>query len=257
MTLSTVFEHTKALIPYVTFGDPSVGDTLRIADTCFESGADILEIGIPFSDPLADGPVIQASHQRALASGENVSMVAALETVSQLKKKWEKSIVLMAATNLVLHVGIEAFFKQAKKAGLDGIIMPDLSIYDADPYRVASRRYGVPIVFLISPLCTPSRLKKIVSAAEGFIYVISSTGTTGTRKAFSHDLSALIRRIKAIRSIPVAVGFGIGSRDHVNAVFRDADGAIVGSYIVDMLHRNPGKAGLNLLSDTLREWKKG
>ncbi len=237
----------NALIPYFTLGDPNLGFTEKLVRAAFDSGADVVELGIPFSDPIADGPVIQASHQRAL--GATVDDGFAL--VAKFKGK---PIVFMIAVNLVFHYGIAAFFKKAAQAGLAGVIVPDLPVEEAKDYIRYSKQYGIAMIFLVSPLCDPKRLKMIVQASEGFVYLISSTGTTGERKDISSDLESIVKKIKKIRNIPVAVGFGVSKKEHLEKIYAYAEGAIIGSYFVRMIEENPNQA-IAQISAKVKEFK--
>ncbi len=223
----------KSLIVYVTYADPTPDISERVIETCFDSGADVVEIGLPFSDPIADGPVIQASHQRALVHSPTIDQV--FQLVSRVKKKYAKPLVLMGAVNLIYHYGIAKFFSEAQAHGVDGVIMPDLPVEDADDYVTASKKFQVPIIFLVSPLCRPVRLEALVKASEGFVYLVSSTGTTGERETLSRPLSALVAQIKAVKDIPVAIGFGIGTGEQVRKVHEIAEGAIVGSALARVI----------------------
>lgn len=223
----------KSLIVYVTYADPTPEISESVIEACFDSGADVVEIGLPFSDPIADGPVIQASHQRALVHSPTIDQV--FELVSRVKKKYAKPLVLMGAVNLIHHYGISKFFSEAQTHGVDGVIMPDLPVEDAGDYVEASKKFRVPIIFLVSPLCRPVRLEALVKASEGFVYLVSSTGTTGERQTLSRPLSSLVAQIKAVKDIPVAIGFGIGTGEQVSKVHEIADGAIVGSALVRVI----------------------
>lgn len=227
----------KVFIPYFTFGDPSIETTVTLIKASFDSGADIVELGIPFSDPIADGPVIQASHQRALTANPNVNLIEALRVVSQVRMTHSQPIVFMSAVNLVFHYGIDRFFQDAHRHGLDGVIIPDLPIEEAYEFARAAKGNKVSLIFLVSPLCSDKRMRKIVMASTGFVYLIASTGTTGARDSVSESLVGLVKKIKAIKDIPVVVGFGISSKSHIHTVWSFADGVIVGSYLVKMIEK--------------------
>lgn len=203
----------------------------------FKAGVDTIELGIPFSDPIADGPVIQASHFRALQKSPAPTMEMALALVKRVIADFnQKSIVFMSSVNLVIAYGIKKFFKDAAKSNLAGIIIPDLSVEDGTEIEKAARANGIALIYLVSPLCRPERLPQIVNATEGFLYVISTTGTTGARAALSQDLPEFVQKIKAIRpEIPVCIGFGISTPAHAREVWQYADGAIVGSHFVRIL----------------------
>ncbi len=240
--ISNIFKKKKALIGYITLGDPSVELTYEYGCTLIENGVDIIEIGMPFSDPIADGPVIQASHQRALSTNEDVSLRQAFKLITKLKKRFPKTpIVIMTAINLVIQYSVEKCFKDAKACGCDGFILPDCSIEMATDYTKQARKAQISLIHLISPLCSSSRLKKIVNASEGFLYLISSTGITGERDAFATNLSHIIKSIKAVKDIPVAVGFGISKPDHVRDIYSFADGAIVGSHLIQVIAKHKDK----------------
>ena len=232
-TIKNVFRKKNVFIPYLTFGDPDIETSLAMMSAAVAAGANILEIGIPFSDPIADGPVIQASHQRALAQPVTPTLEKVFTVLPKTTFIGKVPVVLMLSANLVLHHGIDRFFADAAMAGVSGAVIPDLSIEDAGPYILAAKAHGVPIVFLVSTLCTESRLKKILRHADGFVYLISSTGLTGTRDSLDMtQISAMVSRIKAIKKIPVAVGFGVKTRAQADALWQVADGVIVGSYLV-------------------------
>lgn len=256
--LSTAFK-SKALIPYITLGDPSVSDTLRYCKSMIDAGASIIEIGIPFSDPIADGPVIQASHQRALDNQDDVSLEAAFTLTTKLKAYAPQvPIVFMAATNLILQYGYKTFFKRADSIGCDGLIMPDCSIEMAADVVAIAKNHHCDLIQLISPLCTQERVRRIVQSAQGFIYLISSTGITGERNAFSEVLHKLVQDIKSIKSIPVAVGFGISKPEHCQEMYKFADGVIVGSHFTRLISESleANKDANKVLQDAVRTLAK-
>jgi tryptophan synthase alpha chain len=253
--IETVLKTGKALIPYITFGDPHKSFTKDIVLACFEAGADIVEIGIPFSDPVADGPVIQASHQRALLADPDLNLVQAFQLVKDVKKTCKKPLVFMSAVNLIYRFGITKFFKQAAACGLDGVIIPDLSIEEAEAYLKDSKKYNVDLILLLSPLCSPKRLKAIVKATSGFLYVMSSVGITGTRTSISDGLSDVVKKVKQIRDIPVCIGFGISTPQHVASVFKYAEGAIVGSYLVNVIAKHSADDFISQLKKAVSQLK--
>jgi tryptophan synthase alpha chain len=224
----------KALICYITAGDPSLALTEKLVYTLEKSGADIIELGIPFSDPLADGPVIQASHQRALE--KNVSLAEVFALVSKLRKKTSIPLIFMLSYNLMFHYGNDRFFKEAVKAGLDGVIVPDLPPDEWTPLM----RSQVPIdmIYLAAPTSTDERLELIAESSRGFIYLLSLTGITGKRNALSNTAVPLVERLRKITDKPLAVGFGISNPKQAKEMAKYADGVIVGSAIVDIIARN-------------------
>jgi len=229
----------RHVIPYFTFGDPNIEFTRELIINAYDSGASIIELGIPFSDPIADGPVIQASHHRALThSTQECSLENALHFAANLATSHNIPLVFMMSVNLVYHMGIKEFFEKAAESKVAGVVIPDLTLEEADEYLAHSRHYNVPIIFLVSPLISENRLKAVCENAEGFIYLISSTGVTGERKTFSHAIEDQVSRIRAYTDIPVAVGFGISSKEHVSNVFNYAEGAIVGSHLVKSVEQN-------------------
>ena len=225
----------NALIPYFTFGDPDLETTKKLILESAKAGADCIELGLPFSDPIADGPVIQASHQRVLEKYPTLSIDTALAMVNDCKNYVVVPIIFMASSNLILNYGIASFFKNAKANKLDGIIIPDLPIEEADAYRIHAKQNSIALIFLLSPLTTGKRMTQIIKATEGFLYLISTTGTTGERQSLSQDLEQTVKAIKKTRNIPVIVGFGISQPEQYSDVCAYADGVIVGSHLVKMM----------------------
>jgi tryptophan synthase alpha chain len=247
----------KSLIPYITFADPSIEFSMAAIETCLENGADAIEIGIPFSDPIADGPVIQKSHQRALQFHPTLSFSAVFSGVKQLKTKYTQPIILMSAVNLIYHWGVERFFKEASAHGVDGVVIPDLSIEEASPFLEYGRRYQVAVSLLVSSLCSEERLRKIVKQTQGFLYLISSTGITGERNQVASNLAPFTEKIKRIRpNIPVWVGFGISQPEHVSTVWSFSEGAIIGSFFVNLLEKHHhSEHALDELGKAVRHFK--
>ena len=228
--LSQAFNKRKALITFITAGDPSLSVTEKLIYALEKAGADIVELGIPFSDPLADGPVIQASHQRALKKGTSLADVFKL--VAKVRKKTQIPICFMLSYNLILQYGEEKFYKEAERVGVDGMIVPDLPPEESKMSNV----------FLVAPTSTEERIKLAAEKASGFIYLISTTGITGKREGIFGDLGALVTRIKKYTKLPVAVGFGVSTPAQAVEVCKFADGVIVGSAIVDLIgKRNLGQ----------------
>ena len=232
----------KAFIAFLTAGDPSLKTTEELALAFENSGVDIVEIGVPFSDPLADGPTIQASYQRALKN--KVALVKVLETVKKIRRSTGIPIALMSSYNPIFHFGEEKFVACAREAGADGVIIPDLPPEEAHKLIKAARRMDFSTVFFISPTTTPNRAQKIIAASTGFIYYVSVTGVTGSRKDISQDLKKNILAAKRLTSKPICAGFGISTPQQVREVSAIADGVIVGSAIVQAIAKNSGKKDL-------------
>ncbi|MDD1651594.1 MAG: tryptophan synthase subunit alpha [Methanomicrobiales archaeon] len=224
-------------IGYTVAGDPDPEESVRIAETVLDAGADILELGVPFSDPVADGPVIQRAGIRALAAGTTPPGVFGM--VREIRKHSEKPIVLLTYYNPVYRRGLDRFSREAAAAGVDGILAVDLPLEEADRARECARKHDLDQILLAAPTTGDQRLSRIVNAASGFLYLVSRTGVTGTREDLPPDLRRLIGRVKARGSVPVAVGFGISQPDHVRAcTAAGADAVIVGSGIVGLVERH-------------------
>ena len=243
----------KALVLYVTAGDPSLKDLPAIVEALVEGGADIVEVGIPFSDPIADGPTIQASTQRALDRG--VTPTAVLETVAEFSGK--VPTVLMGYYNPVLRMGLATFAERAGEAGVAGAILTDLTPEESDDWVAASRARAIASVFLVAPTSTDARLDEVCRRANGFVYAVSRTGVTGAAQEVPPDVQDLVRRVKSRTEVPVCVGFGISTPDHVRMVCEVADGAVIGSWLVQWLAEHwRGGAGRAELVDRIRSLKE-
>ncbi len=231
-----------ALVVFVVAGhpDPEAGAELLLAIA--DAGADILELGIPFSDPLADGPVIQAAAQRALA--EQVTPARVLEMAAAFRSARDVPVVLMTCYNPICQFGLNAFAREAAAAGVDGVIVTDLPPEEAGEWVEAARASQVDTVFLLAPTSPPARVKKVVDLATGFVYCVSRMGVTGARDELPENLADLVGRIREQTAKPIAVGFGIARPEHVAAVCRLADGAVVGSAVVSLIDREQSSAGL-------------
>jgi tryptophan synthase alpha chain len=223
------------LIAYITAGDPSLDATRRIVLAAAEAGADVVELGVPFSDPLADGPVIQRASERALKSGTTLSGV--LDLVRDIRRNSQVPLVLFTYFNPVLQLGLDEFAGRAQSAGADGALITDLPPEDSSDYRSAMRTRGLDTIFLAAPTTGDDRMRRIAAASSGFLYVISRTGVTGERDALADDLPALLRRARAATSLPLAVGFGISLPGHVSLLGGLADAAVVGSALVAEVER--------------------
>ncbi len=227
-----------ALVPFITAGDPDLATTERLILTLAEAGADAIELGVPFSDPLADGPVVQLSYTRALASG--TTLRAILELVGRVRSRVDVPLVLMGSTNPIQAFGAERFARAAAGAGVDGAIIPDLPLEDGDQVFGPLRAHGIDPILMAAPTTPLERLRRIGRASRGFLYYVSLTGVTGERARLPPDVSAKIRAAQRAVRLPVFVGFGIGTPEIAAQVARVADGVIVGSAVV---RRIPGPGG--------------
>ena len=232
----------RALVAYFTAGDPSLAMTRRLVAEAARRGADIIELGIPFSDPLADGPVIQRATQRALAAG--VTLPRVLELVREMRGEVSAPLVFLTYYNPILAFGLKAFCRTAVEAGIDGVIVADLPLEEAQPLRAEAVPAGLDLIHLVAPTSTPERMRRIARASLGFIYMVSLTGVTGERAALAPELAQQLRALRAITTKPVCVGFGIGTPEQAAEVGRVADGVIVGSAIVRLVERHGGTAEL-------------
>lgn len=229
-------EGKKAFIAYITAGDPNLDITEQLVFALERAGVDIIELGVPFSDPMADGPVIQAASQRALKN--NVSLKDILALVKRVRQTSQIPIALMTYYNPVFYMGDEAFVGQAKVCGVDGVIIPDLPPEAADILRKASLKRDFSTIFFMAPTTTDERLKIITAASTGFLYYVSLTGVTGARVELSTAIAKDIKRVKELTNKPVCVGFGISTAEHVREVGKYADGVIVGSAIIKEMEKH-------------------
>ncbi|NPA26725.1 MAG: tryptophan synthase subunit alpha [Chloroflexi bacterium] len=230
-----------ALIPYVTLGYPDFASALELVPAALEAGADMVELGVPFSDPLADGATIQAASQRALANG--MTLRQGLEQVAELRaRRVTAPLILMGYYNPILQMGLETFAQAAAQAGVDGVIVPDLPLEEAGPLRKALAAHELALIPLIAPTTPQSRVRRIAEHAQGFLYLVSLTGVTGARAELPPDLAAFVQRVRAVTDLPLAVGFGISRPEHAAAVARLADGVIVGSALLRAVGASPHPA---------------
>jgi tryptophan synthase alpha chain len=225
--------HERALIPYVTAGDPDLEMTKRLVREMVRRGADIIEIGVPFSDPLADGPIIQRASQRALQGGTTLRKI--LQTVSELRHEVDVPLVLMTYYNPVFRYGEEAFVADALDAGVDGIIVPDLPPEEGQSLMELTTDTPLEMIFLAAPTSTSARLALISEASRGCIYYVSRLGTTGVRDHLADDLRIMLEKVRASTSKPIAVGVGVSTPEHVRLVAELADGVVVGSAILKLI----------------------
>ncbi len=226
-----------ALIPFFVIGDPDFETSLAIVKTAIDAGADVLELGIPFSDPIADGPTIQKADIRSLNAG--MSVQKALEFIQEVKNYRDIPIGLLMYYNLVYQYGTEKFFSDFHKAGGNSVLVADLSIDDADEIIEPAKSAGLDTVFMVTPNTDPERMKLIASKTTGFIYTVSLLGVTGTREKLSDTVEELVGKLKKLTNVPVCVGFGISKPEHAAAIAEaGADGVIIGSKIVSLIEEN-------------------
>ncbi len=230
-------ERRAAFVPFLTAGDPSLDRTVEAALELEKAGADVLELGVPFSDPLADGPVIQRSSERALDRG--VTLEAVLGVVRRIRERSELPLLLFSYYNPLLQRGLERLAGEAAEAGVDGVLVTDLPPEEAAGWLNAARGAELDTVFLAAPTSPPERLRRVAEASRGFVYAISRTGVTGERRALSAEAPALVERLRELTGVPVALGFGLSTPEQVAEAAKVADGVVVGSALVRFLEEQP------------------
>jgi len=232
------FKKKPGIVAYLTAGDPDLATTKDIALAAIDSGADVIELGVPFSDPLADGPVIQRASERAVARG--VRLTDVLELAKELRAaRPAAGLVLFSYLNPVVRMGMGTFCARAAEAGADGVLLTDMIVEEAGEYLEAMRANGLAPIFLAAPTSPEARLKAIAGVSQGFVYAISRVGITGTQQKVAGDASELVTRLRQFTKLPIAVGFGISNAEHVKAVGEFADAAIIGSAIVALIEKTP------------------
>ena len=241
------FDHKPGLIIYLTAGDPSLAATRAIAIAAIDAGASVIELGVPFSDPLADGPIIQRASERALARGTRLRDVLALLREIRTARP-EAGLILFSYLNPILRYGLARFADDAKAAGADGVLATDLIVEEAADYLAEMSRAGLAPVFLAAPTSPDARLQAIALQSRGFIYAISRVGITGTQQSVAADAAALVARIRRWTKLPVAVGFGISNAEHFAQVGGFADAAVIGSAIVELIERSAPEAAPEAVS---------
>jgi len=242
-------EHRAALIAYITAGDPSPARTPSLVAALERGGANLIELGVPFSDPIADGPVIQRGSERALKAGTTLSTV--LEIAAEIRKHSEIPLLLFTYMNPVLRYGLEALARDAVAHGIDGCLLTDLSVEEAEPYIAAMRQAGLDTVFLAAPTSTDRRLKLVAQYSSGFVYLISRAGVTGERASLSDGVGPLVKSMRQVTPLPLAVGFGISTADQARVVGEIADGVAVGSAFVRVIEQNAASPDLEIKLETL------
>jgi tryptophan synthase alpha chain len=249
-------EHRPALIAYITAGDPSPARTPAIVAALERGGADLIELGVPFSDPIADGPVIQRGSERALKAGATVAQV--LDIAGEIRKHSGIPLLLFTYMNPVMRYGLEALARDAVAQGVDGCLLTDLSVEEAEPYIAQMRQAGLDTVFLAAPTSTARRLQLVAQYSTGFIYLVSRTGVTGERASLSQGVAPLVESMRRVTQLPLAVGFGISTAEQARAVGAIADGVVVGSAFVRVIEQNAASPDLEAKLEALaRELASG
>lgn len=231
------FDKRPSLVAYLTCGDPDLSSSREVALAAISAGAEVIELGVPFSDPVADGPVIQRASERALRNG--VSLKDVLRLAAEIRRESDAGLIIFTYLNPILRMGMEKFAAAAANAGVDGTLVTDLPVEEADEYLRQMRKRNLATVFLAAPTSTDQRLKRIADASTGFVYAVSRTGVTGARKDLTEDAQKLVQRLRKFTKLPIAVGFGISGPEHFAAVGKFADAAVVGSAIVQTIESNP------------------
>ena len=246
----------KALIPFITAGDPDLDTTKRLVIEMERAGADIIELGVPFSDPIADGPAIQKASYRSLKSGTTLKKIIGI--VKELRRTTEIPLVLMTYYNPVFKYGISEFVRDATDAGVDGIIVPDLPPEEGEGIIEEGKRHNLNTIFLLAPTSTKERIKMVASVSTGFIYYVSLTGVTGARESLPETVEASVNKIRKATDKPIAVGFGISTAEQAKRIASFADGVIVGSAIVNVIEKNLDKPDLiETVSGFVKDLKSG
>ena len=250
--ISGAFEKGKAFIPFITCGDPDLETTAAVVREAVKNGADLIELGIPFSDPTAEGPVIQGANIRALAGGVTTDKI--FDLVRGLRTDVKIPLVFMTYANVVFSYGAEKFISTCRDIGIDGIILPDLPYEERDEFEPVCQKYGIALIPLIAPT-SKNRIAMIAKAAEGFIYVVSSLGVTGERKEITTDIGSIVKVIRENTSLPCAVGFGISTPEQAKKMSALSDGAIVGSAIIKIIEKY-GKDAAPYVGEYVRSMKQ-
>ncbi|HKC56175.1 MAG TPA: tryptophan synthase subunit alpha [Vicinamibacterales bacterium] len=247
-------DRAPGLVTYITAGDPDLERTSGILRALDRAGADVLEVGVPFSDPLADGPVIQRATERALAAG--TTLCGVLEMLRALRTDIAAPVVIFSYANPILRLGAEQFADRAREAGVDGVLVLDLPIEEANEFRTMLAGRGIDTILLLSPTTTDDRLRRAAALGSGFLYAISRLGVTGARDALAAGAREMVERIRRVSDLPVALGFGISRPDHVREVAQWADAAVVGSALVDVIAREGASRDLNTRVEEYVRWLK-
>ena len=249
--IASAFENGKAFIAFLTCGDPDLETTEALIEAMETQGADLIELGIPFSDPTAEGPVIQSANCRALAAGTTTDKI--FNMVQRIRTRVSVPMVFMTYANVIFSYGTEKFLKTAAEIGMDGIILPDVPFEEKEEFAQPCRKYGLDFISLVAPTST-DRIAKIAGDAQGFIYCVSSLGVTGVRSEITADVGAIVRQIKQSTDLPAAVGFGISTPEQAAAIAQVCDGVIVGSAIVNLIARY-GRDSVPYVADYIKTMK--
>ncbi|MGO4211440.1 tryptophan synthase subunit alpha [Terriglobus sp. 2YAB30_2] len=245
------FPKKPGLVIYLTAGDPDLETTKQIAIAAIDAGADVLELGVPFSDPLADGPVIQRAMERAV--GRGVRLTDVLTLCKEIRTERPKAgLILFSYLNPVLRMGLESFCAEAEAVGADGVLLTDMIVEEAAEYMAAMKKHGLAPVFLAAPTSPDERLKAIAEHTEGFLYAISRTGITGVSSTLSDDASKLVQRIRQFTDKPIALGFGVSNAEHVRTVGEYADAAVIGSAIVAIIEKSTPQEAAAAVAEFVR-----
>lgn len=251
--IARAFENGKAFIAFITCGDPDLETTAAAVRAAVENGADLIELGIPFSDPTAEGPVIQGANLRALSGGITTDKV--FDFVREIRRDVSVPMVFMTYANVVFSYGSERFISTCKEIGIDGLILPDIPFEEKDEFQPICKKYSVDLISLIAPT-SQNRIAMIAKEAEGFLYIVSSLGVTGTRSEIETDLGEMVKLVRENANIPCAIGFGISTPEQAKQMADIADGAIVGSAIVKLLEKH-GKDAPRYIGEYVKSMKDG
>ncbi|MGE5580195.1 MAG: tryptophan synthase subunit alpha [Bacillota bacterium] len=249
--IERAFDHGKAFIPFLTCGDPDLETTAELIKAMARAGADLIELGIPFSDPTAEGPTIQGANMRALSKGVTTDGIFAM--VREVRRTVEVPMAFMTYANVVFSYGTERFARASAEAGVSGLILPDVPFEEKGDFAPACKAWGLDLISLVAPTSS-RRISMIAKEAEGFVYCVSSLGVTGTRSEFTSDVGGMVKLIRESTRIPVAIGFGISTPEQAAKMARKADGVIVGSAIVKIIEQH-GRASVPYVSDYVTAMK--
>lgn len=249
--IADAFANGKAFIPFLTCGDPDLETTEKLIGAIAEAGADLIELGIPFSDPTAEGPVIQDANQRALSVGTTTDKI--FDMVRRVRQTVSIPMVFMTYANVIFSYGADRFLKTAAEIGMNGIIVPDVPFEEKQEFEPLCQKYDLDQISMIAPT-SHDRIRAIAEQANGFLYCVSSLGVTGTRTAITTDIGAMVKLVKEVKDIPCAVGFGISTPEQADSMCRQADGAIVGSAIVKLIAQH-GRDSVQPVADYVRTMK--